>query len=146
MAEQLLLGLGTGAVIASLALGLVVAYRASGVVNFAHAAFGMYVAYAYFALRRTGDLVLPILGLPDHVSLFPVHTDPATGLTTGVPTVATALTICLALGAVGGLIIYVLVFLALLVKLEHGLDRRLALDIQIARRIPWWHRVAGPSV
>ena len=110
MAEQLLLGLGTGAVIASLALGLVVAYRASGVVNFAHAAFGMYVAYAYFALRRTGDLVLPILGLPDHVSLFPVHTDPATGLTTGVPTVATALTICLALGAVGGLIIYVLVF------------------------------------
>lgn len=110
MAEQLLLGLGTGAVIASLALGLVVAYRASGVVNFAHAAFGMYVAFAYFELRRTGDLVLPILGLPDHVSLFPVRTDATTGLTTGVPTEATALAICLALGAGGGLIIYALVF------------------------------------
>ena len=55
MAEQLLLGLGAGAVIASLALGLVVAYRASGVVNFAHAALGMYVAFAYFELRRTGE-------------------------------------------------------------------------------------------
>ena len=56
MGEQLLFGLGTGAVIASLALGLVVAYRASGVVNFAHAALGMYVAFAYFELRRTGDV------------------------------------------------------------------------------------------
>ncbi len=110
MTEQLLLGLGGGAVIASLALGLVVAYRASGVVNFAHAALGMYVAFAYFELRRTGDLVLPILGLPDHVSLFPVHTDPATGLATHVPTEATALAICLALGAGAGLIVYGLVF------------------------------------
>ena len=110
MAEQLLLGLGSGAVIASLALGLVVAYRASGVVNFAHAAFGMYVAFAYFELRRTGNLVLPILGLPDHVTLFPVRTDVATGVTTGLPTVTTALAVCLVLGAVGGLVIYLLVF------------------------------------
>lgn len=46
---------------------------------------------------------------------------------------------------VGTSIIYVLVFLALLVKLEHGLDRHLALDIAIARRVPWWHLVAGPT-
>ena len=110
MGEQLLLGLGTGAVIASLGLGLVVAYRASGVVNFAHAALGMYVAFAYFELRRTGDLVLPILGLPDKVNLFPVETDPATGLATHVPTELTALAICLVLGAGAGLIVYLLVF------------------------------------
>ncbi len=110
MGDQLLLGLGAGSVIASLGLGLVVAYRASGVVNFAHAALGMYVAFAYFELRRTGDLVLPILGLPERVGLFPVHTDAATGLATHVPTEATALAVCLALGAGAGLIVYLLVF------------------------------------
>jgi thiosulfate dehydrogenase (quinone) large subunit len=47
---------------------------------------------------------------------------------------------------VGTSIIYVLVFMALLVKLEHGLDHRLALDPAIARRVPWWHYLAGPSV
>ncbi|MBL8778931.1 MAG: ABC transporter permease [Acidimicrobiales bacterium] len=113
MGDQLLLGLGAGSVIASLALGLVVAYRASGVVNFAHAALGMYVAFAYFELRRTGDLVLPILGLPERVGLFPVHTDEATGLTTNVPTEVTALAICLVLGAGAGLIVYLLIFRAL---------------------------------
>ena len=55
----LLAGLGGGAVVASLALGLVLSYRSSGVVNFAHAAMGMYVAYAFFEFRETGDLVLP---------------------------------------------------------------------------------------
>ena len=39
-------------------------HRSSGVVNFAHAAMGMYVAFAFFEFRATGDLVLPILGLP----------------------------------------------------------------------------------
>ena len=51
-------GLGGGAVVASLAIGLVLGHRASGVINFAHAAMGMYLAYAYFEFRETGDLVL----------------------------------------------------------------------------------------
>ena len=38
--QFLLLGLGGGAVIAALAIGLLLTYRASGVVNFAHAAIG----------------------------------------------------------------------------------------------------------
>jgi thiosulfate dehydrogenase (quinone) large subunit len=46
---------------------------------------------------------------------------------------------------VGTSIIYVLVFLGLLVKLYHRLDRHLALDNAIARRVPWWHRIAGPA-
>ena len=74
------------------------AHRASGVVNFAHAAMGMYVAFAFFELRATGDLVLPILGLPARVHLLPR------------PTVATALFIALILGAALGLIVYVLIF------------------------------------
>lgn len=46
---------------------------------------------------------------------------------------------------VGTAIIYVLVFLALLVLLNRRLDRHFALDNAIARRVPWWHRIAGPS-
>ena len=50
--------------LAALAIGLVLTFRASGVVNFAHAATGTYIAFAFFELRQSGDLVLPILGLP----------------------------------------------------------------------------------
>ncbi len=93
-----LTGLGTGAVIALLALGLVLTHRASGVVNFAHAAVGMYVAFVYFELRSTGDLVLPLLGLPDRIHLV------------DTPTVATAFTAALVLAALLGLLIYFAVF------------------------------------
>lgn len=100
--QFLLLGLGSGAVIASLALGLLLTYRASGVVNFAHAAMGMYVAYVFFELRVTGQLILPVIGVPGRVNLF---NDPALQ-----PTVATAMAIALACGALLGLVVYVLVF------------------------------------
>jgi ABC-type branched-subunit amino acid transport system permease subunit len=76
----------------------VLTHRASGVVNFAHAAVGMYVAYVYFELRNTGDLVLPILGLPDRLHLI------------DAPTVATAFTAALVLAALLGVLIYFAVF------------------------------------
>jgi branched-subunit amino acid ABC-type transport system permease component len=76
----------------------VLAHRASGVVNFAHAAMGMYVAFAFFALRSTGDLVLPVLGLPARVHLL------------ARPTLATALVVALVLGALLGLVVYGLIF------------------------------------
>jgi branched-chain amino acid transport system permease protein len=69
-----LAGLGGGAVVASLALGLVLCYRTSGVVNFAQAAMGGYVAFAYFEFRESGDVVLPLIGLPN---LFHVITNPS---------------------------------------------------------------------
>lgn len=94
----LLAGLGGGAVIASLALGLVLSYRASGVVNFAHAAMGVYVAFASYEFRETGDLVLPILGLPARVSLIPT------------PTLAAQLIFTVVLAALVGLLVFVLVF------------------------------------
>ena len=52
----LLLGLGSGGVIAALGLGLVLTQRASGVVNLGHAAMGMFGAATFFHLRATGEL------------------------------------------------------------------------------------------
>ncbi|MGZ8764381.1 MAG: ABC transporter permease [Acidimicrobiia bacterium] len=97
-AGYLLLGLGSGAVIAGLALGLVLTYRASGVVNFAHAATGMYLAFAFYELRETGNLVLPILGLPSRVHIV------------DTPTVVTAFMAIIVLSAIVGLLVYALVF------------------------------------
>ncbi len=94
----LALGLGSGAVIALLALGVLVTYRASGVINFAHAALGMYIGFAYYEFRQSGDLVLPILGLPDRVRIV------------DRPTVVTALVVCLILAAAVGAIVYMLIF------------------------------------
>ena len=94
----LLLGLGVGSVIAALAIGVVVTYRASGIVNFAHAAVGVFLALAYYEFRATGDLVLPIIGLPDRVHLL------------DRPTVASSLILVTIYGAAIGLVLYGLVF------------------------------------
>ena len=90
----LFLGCGTGAAIGSIAIGLVLTHRASGILNLAHAAMGMYIAVAFYELRSTGDLILPILGLPDRLPII------------SSPTVATALTVCMILAAIMGIFIY----------------------------------------
>jgi branched-chain amino acid transport system permease protein len=84
----------------------VLTFRASNVLNFAHAAMGMYVAYAYFSMRnfeyhsteRGGDIILPILGLPARVHVI------------DRPTIATALTIAVLIAALLGALVYALVF------------------------------------
>ena len=48
-----LLGVGTGALYAALAMGLIVAYRGSGVVNFAVGAMAMIPAVVYACLLYT---------------------------------------------------------------------------------------------
>ena len=93
----LFLGCGTGAVIGSIAIGLVLTHRASGMLNLAHAAMGMYIAVAFYELRSTGDLILPVLGLPDRIPII------------SAPTVATALTACMILAAIMGLFIYLFI-------------------------------------
>jgi len=62
--QPILFGLGTGTIIAALALGLVVAYRASGVINFGHGAIATYVTYVYVSLVDTGDYPVPPLPNP----------------------------------------------------------------------------------
>lgn len=59
----LLLGLANGAVFASLALGLVVTYRSSGVINFGTGAVALFGAYEYAFLRQ-GQIFDPVPGLP----------------------------------------------------------------------------------
>ncbi len=81
-------------------------FRASNVVNLAHAAMGMYVAYVYFGLRnfdlrgadRGGDLILPVIGLPTSVHIV------------DRPTVFTALIISGVVAALLGAVVYGLVF------------------------------------
>lgn len=60
----LVLGIGTGALLAALANGVLVAYRGSGVVNLAQGSVAMYGAYTFHAFRTTGDLLVPPLPNP----------------------------------------------------------------------------------
>ena len=67
------LGLGAGGFIALLAIGLVVAFKGSGVINFAHGAVAMYAAFTYNYLRLDGRLRLPWVDiLPTHQLNIPV--------------------------------------------------------------------------
>ncbi|MBD0860424.1 ABC transporter permease [Gordonia sp. zg691] len=54
------LGLSTGAIYSVLASSLVGIYAATGIINFAQGAIGLYSVYLVAALRTEGSLVLPI--------------------------------------------------------------------------------------
>jgi branched-subunit amino acid ABC-type transport system permease component len=94
----LLLGLGSGAVYAALGVSVSVTYRHSGILNFATGAIAMYVAYTYALLTNDGDFFNPIVGLPARIHL-------ASHVAAGP-----AMVISLAVGAVLGAVLYVLVF------------------------------------
>jgi branched-chain amino acid transport system permease protein len=93
-----LIGTGAGALYAAIALGMVLTYRGSGVVNFAQVAMATYPAFLYADLRQRGTLVVPILPwkhgfhLADSMPFWP------------------AFLIALTLAALMGLLIDVLVF------------------------------------
>ena len=53
LAQDLLNGLSLGAVFALLGLGVVLIYKSSGVLNFAHGSMAMFSTYVYFELTRT---------------------------------------------------------------------------------------------
>jgi ABC-type branched-subunit amino acid transport system ATPase component/ABC-type branched-subunit amino acid transport system permease subunit len=93
----LVLGLGNGAVYAAIGLALVMTFKSSGVVNFATGAVALYTAYTY-ALLRTGELMVPIPGLPATVDL---------GRPLGV---APAMAIALLVAALLGILFYALIF------------------------------------
>jgi branched-chain amino acid transport system permease protein len=67
------LGLGTGGFYALLATGIIVGFKGSGVINFAHAAIASYVAFQYTYLRKEGLFVLPWVDIvPTHDLNLPV--------------------------------------------------------------------------
>lgn len=116
----LLLGTGAGALYASLALGLVLAHRGSGVVNLAHGATAMYTAYTYSELRTSGRLMVP--PLPNPLALIEGLTDKFLGWGWEPPkwptfvdvggrlTVPSALVLSLVVAALLGLALHGLVF------------------------------------
>ncbi len=64
-----IVGLGLGCVYAALAMGLVITYRGTSIINFATGAMAMWGAYVYDELRSTGDLILPVVVIRHRVSL-----------------------------------------------------------------------------
>lgn len=58
--QFMVLGLGLGAVYIALGNGLVLTYRATGIINFAQGAMAMWGAYVFAQLQLDGTLVLPI--------------------------------------------------------------------------------------
>src|SRR6266480_494429 len=96
----LILGLGSGATYAILGQGLVLKYRSAGVVDFAHGAVAMFIAYVFINLRSFGQLELPVVLIPHQISL-----NGGAGLNTGL-----AIVISLVYAAVLGLVLYVLIY------------------------------------
>ena len=54
-----IMGLGAGGFYALMAMGVVVAFKGSGVINFAHGALAMYIAFQFYYLRSEGIFHLP---------------------------------------------------------------------------------------
>jgi ABC-type branched-subunit amino acid transport system permease subunit len=96
----LILGLGAGATYAILGQGLVLKYRSAGVVDFAHGAVAMFIAYVFINLRGFGELEFPVVLIPHQVSL-----NGGAGLST-----TPAIAIALAYAGVLGLLLYVVVY------------------------------------
>ncbi|MFT3855533.1 MAG: branched-chain amino acid ABC transporter permease/ATP-binding protein [Ilumatobacteraceae bacterium] len=64
-----LIGLGFGCLYAAIAMGVIVTFRGTGVINFATGAIAMWGAYVFAELRSSGDLFFPVIGLPHRVHL-----------------------------------------------------------------------------
>ena len=97
----LTLGLGVGGFFALLAIGIVIAYRGSGVINFAHGAIAMFTAFEYYTIRKKGVLVLPWVDvLPTKAVNFPVKIKLSSSGAVGyLPGLCLAMLISLLLGA-----------------------------------------------
>ena len=66
-------GLGFGCIYAGVAMGVVITYRGTGIINFATGSMAMWGAYVYDELGRTGDLVIPVVIIPHRI---PIMTNP----------------------------------------------------------------------
>jgi branched-chain amino acid transport system permease protein len=104
----LILGLGLGAIYATLGAGIVVVYRGSGVINFAQGAMAMYGVFTFDEARRFGRVQLPWVDfLPTKGLNIPVT---ITLSDSGGVGVWYALIVALAMGALIGLMAHFLVF------------------------------------
>lgn len=144
-------GIAYGALIAAIALGIVLTYRGSGVVNVANGAVAMYAAYVYAILRNDGDLFLP--PLPNPLMLV--------GSSADIPTTVSfadslsfwpALAISLGVATLLGLALHLLVFrplrtapplakvvatVGVLVVLQATIIRRFSITSQVTPPLPY---------
>jgi branched-chain amino acid transport system permease protein len=153
-------GIAQGALIAAIALGVVLTYLGSGVVNFANGTIAMYVAYLYAGLRSDGDLFLP--PLPNPLALVEGVADLLTaGDSLDLPDLPTtvslggamgfwpALVLSLAFCIVFGLLIHVLIFRPLrlapiLAKVVASVGLLLVLQAIVIRRYTITPRAVKP--
>jgi len=114
---------GTGALMAAIALGVVLTYRGSGVVNFANGVVTIFVAYWYYGLRMEGKFYVPPLPNPFVLVEIPVNWFREEGQYLDLPnwptvidlpgsrlTVASALIVSLLLAVLLGLLLHFLIF------------------------------------
>jgi ABC-type branched-subunit amino acid transport system ATPase component/branched-subunit amino acid ABC-type transport system permease component len=64
-----ILGLALGALYAGIGMGVVVTFRATGVINVGQVGLAMWGAYVSYGLQSEGELVLPWAGLPSRIKL-----------------------------------------------------------------------------
>ncbi|MEP1124686.1 MAG: ABC transporter permease [Ilumatobacter sp.] len=105
---DLISGLGLGALFAMLAAGLVVSYKGSGVINFAHGALAMYGMFTFDAAWNRGEIFLPWVDfLPTHTLNVPVRITVASD---GSWEMIPSLIVALLMAAVLGLAVHFLIF------------------------------------
>ena len=96
-----IVGLGFGSIYAALSMGVVITYRGTGIINFATGAMGMWGAYVFEELSRTGDLVLPVIVVRHRFSL---------GGSSGTVPFPTAIVLAVLSCSLVGLMVHFLVF------------------------------------
>ncbi len=111
----LIAGLAAGAVFAILGVGLVVAFRGSGVINFAHGAIAAYTAYTFDQLREPGggNIYLPWIDpIPELGILKTLHINnlPVSIQIQENPSTVLAVVLSLLMAALIGLMLHFLVF------------------------------------
>lgn len=82
--EFVVLGLAAGAIYAGLAMGLVVTYKSTGIINFAQGAFAAWGGYVYNELRSSGSLIFPLV--PGQIHLATTVSAPVAGVIAVVST------------------------------------------------------------
>lgn len=123
--QNLIVGAGSGALIAALGLCIVVSYKGSGVVNVAAGAIAMYAGFVYSELVTNGRLIVPplpdLLGIVDGVggwfgAGWNLPSPPETVSVGGPLTAGAAILVTVLLGTISGAAIQ----LVLLRPLRHA--------------------------
>ena len=100
-------GLGQGGFFALLAIGIVIAFRGSGVINFAQGAIAMFTAFEFDSLHKKGALQLPWVDiLPTRQLNVPVRIQVRNSAIGIAPSFALALGVAILLGVMAHFLVF----------------------------------------